>query len=94
MPLEMIRRAVWTILYGGLISVGVAYTLQIVAQQDAKPAHAAIILSLEAVFAVIGGWLLLGEVLSIRGIIGCFLMLAGMVLSQLGNRSKVRKQEM
>lgn len=71
------------IAYGGLMSVGVAYTLQVVAQRDAQPAHAAIILSLESVFAALGGWLMLGEVLSTRGLIGCGLMLSGMVLSQL-----------
>ncbi|WP_432738728.1 DMT family transporter [Maridesulfovibrio sp. FT414] len=70
------------ILYGGLMSVGVAYTLQVVAQQDAKPAHAAIILSLESVFAAIAGWLLLGEMLSMQGVIGCGLMLCGMLISQ------------
>ena len=72
------------ILYGGLLSVGVAYTLQVVAQRDAPPAHAAIILSLETVFAALGGWLLLNEILSGRGLIGCALMFAGMLLSQLG----------
>ena len=72
------------ILYGGLLSVGVAYTLQVVAQRDAPPAHAAIILSLETVFAALGGWLLLNETLSGRGVLGCALMFAGMLLSQLG----------
>ncbi|WP_319541273.1 DMT family transporter [uncultured Pseudodesulfovibrio sp.] len=71
------------IAYGGLMSVGVAYTLQVIAQRDAQPAHAAVILSLEAVFAALGGWLMLGEVLTVRAMIGCGLMLAGMVLSQL-----------
>lgn len=71
------------ILYAGLFSVGIAYTLQVVAQRDAHPTHAAIILSLEAVFAVLGGWLVLGEIVSGRGIMGCGLMLAGMVLAQL-----------
>ncbi|MBW2028223.1 MAG: DMT family transporter [Deltaproteobacteria bacterium] len=70
------------ILYGGLCSVGVAYTLQVVAQRHAKPAHAAILLSLEAVFAALGGWVVLGEILSPRGITGCALMLSGMLLSQ------------
>jgi drug/metabolite transporter (DMT)-like permease len=78
-----LRSAALPIAYGGLMSVGVAYTLQVVAQRDAQPAHAAIILSLEAVFAAIGGWLFLGELLSVRALIGCGLMLAGMVLSQL-----------
>jgi len=71
------------ILYGGLLSVGIAYTLQVIAQRDAHPAHAAILLSLEAVFAAIGGWLILGEIISARGLVGCGLMLSGMLLSQL-----------
>jgi drug/metabolite transporter (DMT)-like permease len=71
------------ILYGGLMSVGVAYTLQVVAQRDAQPAHAAILLSLEAAFAALAGWLMLGETLSVRGLVGCALMLSGMLLSQL-----------
>jgi drug/metabolite transporter (DMT)-like permease len=71
------------ILYGGVLSVGVAYTLQVVAQRDAHPAHASILMSLEAVFAALGGWLLLGEVLNLRGLVGCGMMLAGMLLSQL-----------
>ena len=71
------------ILYGGLMSVGIAYTLQVVAQKDAPPAHASIILSLETVFAAVSGWVLLDEVLSFRTLIGCVLMLAGMLLVQL-----------
>ena len=80
--LEGIIRAAIPILYGGLCSVGIAYTLQVVVQKTAHPAHAAIILSLEGAFAVLGGWLILGEVLSLRGLIGCALMLAGMIVSQ------------
>nr|WP_321260301.1 DMT family transporter [uncultured Pseudodesulfovibrio sp.] len=71
------------IAYGGFLSVGIAYTLQVIAQRDAQPAHAAVLLSLEAVFGVIGGCLMLGEVLSLRAMVGCGLMLAGMLLSQL-----------
>ena len=78
-----LRQAAMPILYGGLGSVGVAYTLQVVAQKDAHPAHAAIFLSMEAVFAAIGGWWLLNEVLTGRAMFGCGLMLAGMLLSQL-----------
>ncbi len=77
-----LQGAVWAILYGGLISVGVGYTLQVVAQQYALPAHAAIIMSLEAVFALLGGVVLLGESVSMRGMVGAALMLAGMVVSQ------------
>jgi drug/metabolite transporter (DMT)-like permease len=78
-----IFQAAIPILYGGLLSVGIAYTLQVIAQRDAHPAHAAILLSLEAVFAAIGGWLILGEIISARGLFGCGLMLSGMLLSQL-----------
>ena len=70
------------LLYAGLISVGVAYTLQVVGQKSANPAHAAIILSLESLFAAIGGVWLLGENLSTRALLGCALMLSGMLLSQ------------
>lgn len=71
------------ILYGGLFSVGVAYTLQVVAQRKAKPTHAAILLSMESVFAALGGYLFLGEVMSGRAVFGCALMLSGMLASQL-----------
>jgi drug/metabolite transporter (DMT)-like permease len=81
-------QAALPILYGGLVSVGIAYTLQVVALRSAHPAHAAILLSLEAVFAAFAGWLLLGEVLTARGFAGCALMLAGMLLSQLWGLSR------
>jgi drug/metabolite transporter (DMT)-like permease len=81
--LRGLYQAAIPILYGGGLSVGVAYTLQVVAQRHAHPAHAAILLSLEAVFAAVGGWVVLGEILTARGLAGCGLMLAGMLLSQL-----------
>jgi drug/metabolite transporter (DMT)-like permease len=71
------------ILYGGVLSIGVAYTLQVVAQRSAHPAHASIIMSLEALFAGVGGVLLLGEPLTARLAAGGALMLAGVVVSQL-----------
>lgn len=71
------------ILYAAIMSTGIAYTLQVVAQQDAKPSHAAIILSGEAMFAVLAGWLILGEVLTDRGMVGCALIMVGMLVSQL-----------
>ena len=77
-----LRAGLIPILYGGLMSVGVAYTLQVVAQRDARPAPAAIILSLEAVFAALTGWLMLGEILTVQAVIGCALMLCGMIWSQ------------
>jgi drug/metabolite transporter (DMT)-like permease len=76
-------QAALPIIYSGALSVGIAYTLQIVAQKNAHPAHAAIILSMETVFAALGGWIVLNEILSPREISGCLLMLTGMTLSQL-----------
>ena len=80
--LHAVYGAAIPILYGGLCSVGIGYTLQTVAQRWAHPAHASILLSLEAVFAAVGGWWLLGESLSGRAIFGGVLMLAGMLFSQ------------
>jgi drug/metabolite transporter (DMT)-like permease len=90
--LAAILSAAGPILYGGLLSVGVAYTLQVVAQRHAPPAHASILMSLEAVFAAFGGWLWLDEALTPRGWAGCGLMLAGMLLSQLGGPGERRKE--
>ena len=70
------------LLYAGMVSVGIAYTLQILGQRHAHPAHAAIILSLETVFAALGGVWLLGEHLDQRALWGCGLMLLGMLVSQ------------
>lgn len=81
-----ILRAGPSILYGGLVSVGIGYTLQVVAQKHAIASHAAIILSLEAVFAALAGALVLGEALAPRGYLGCALMLAGMLAAQLWPR--------
>lgn len=71
------------LLYGGVLAVGVGFTLQVVAQKHAIASHAAIILSLEAVFAALTGALILGESLTANGYIGCSLMLAGMLCAQL-----------
>ena len=86
--LSAILEAGWMIAYAGFLSVGVAYTLQVFGQQRIDPARAGIILSLEAVFAVIGGWTLLGETLSPQGLIGCALMLGGMMLAQIRGRTQ------
>ncbi|BBT18248.1 hypothetical protein WP8S17C03_42970 [Metapseudomonas otitidis] len=71
------------ILYGGVIAVAIGYTLQVVAQKHAIASHAAIILSLEAVFAAIAGALMLSESLHARGYLGCALMFVGMLVAQL-----------
>jgi len=80
---DMIVATAIPLLYAGVMSTGIAYTLQVVAQQHAHSSHAAIILSLEGAFAVLGGWLLLDEYLTTRGLLGCGLMLTGMFFSQL-----------
>jgi len=74
--------AIIPILYAGIFSAGIAFTLQVIAQKEAHPANAAIIMSLESVFAVIGGWMILSESIPLRGIIGCGFMLTGMIISQ------------
>ena len=88
---QMIVDTAIPLLYAGIMSIGVGYTLQVVAQQHAKSSHAAIILGLEGAFAVLGGWLILDENLSTRGLIGCALMLTGMFLSQLLPRLSFKK---
>jgi drug/metabolite transporter (DMT)-like permease len=88
---QMIVDTAIPLAYAGLMSTGVAYTLQVVAQQHAHSSHAAIILSSEGVFAVLGGWLFLGEVLPTAGLLGCLLMLVGMLMSQLWPTSKSSK---
>ncbi|KEH99403.1 DMT family transporter [Clostridium massiliodielmoense] len=81
--LQAIYNAMVPLLYGGFLSVGVAYTLQVVAQKSAKPSHAVIILSMEAVFGAVGGVLLLGEEMTRRGFIGCAFILVGILASQI-----------
>lgn len=80
------------LLYGGILSGGVAYTIQAIAQKHAKPSHAAIAMSMESVFASIGGLILLGEIMPLRGYLGCALMLAGMLLSQYENFTKTKAE--
>jgi drug/metabolite transporter (DMT)-like permease len=80
------------ILYGGIASVGIAYTLQIYGQKHARPSHAAIILSLESVFAALGEFIILGETMSLRAYTGCILMFAGVLMSQLGSINSYREK--
>ena len=80
---NMISDALYPILYGGIMSIGVAYTLQVVGQRDVAPSKAAIILSLESVFAILGGWLLLSETLTFRKGMGALIMLSGLIISQI-----------
>lgn len=86
--ISSIMLATVPILYGGILSSGVAYTLQIVAQKNAEPSQAAIIMSLESVFGSIGGFFILNESLGPKGILGCALMFAGMLLAQFNIEKK------
>lgn len=74
------------ILYAGLLSSGVAYTLQIVGQEDLNPAVASLIMSLESVFSVLAGWVILHQVLSFKEIAGCLLIFAAIILAQLPSK--------
>ena len=69
--------------YAGIMSVGVAFTLQVVCQKRCPPAPAAVIMSLEAVFAAISGYLILNQLISTKGMIGCVLILCGILIVQL-----------
>ena len=71
------------LLYAGVLSRGVAYTLQIVGQKNMNPTVASLILSLESCISVIAGWLILGQSLSGREILGCVLMFGAIILAQL-----------
>ena len=69
--------------YAGVLSCGVAYTLQVIAQKNTDPTVASLILSLESVFSVLAGWVILGEHLSGRELFGCALVFAAVLLAQL-----------
>ena len=77
-----------SILYAGVLSGGIAFTLQMFAQKNIEEAPAAIIYSLEGVFATIAGWIILSQVLNINNIIGCVLILIAVIFSQIAPTSK------
>lgn len=84
--LSMILAAWQPVLYAGVMSCGVAYTLQIVGQKGMNPTVASLIMSLESVISVLAGFFLLGEVLSRKELIGCVLMFAAIILAQLPDK--------
>ena len=79
-----------TILYAGIMSCGVAYTLQILGQKHTNPTLATMLMSLESVFAALSGWLILGEKLSIKEFFGCVLIFAAVILAQLAGTDKIK----
>ncbi len=86
---ELVRSCAVPIVYSGVMSCGVAYTLQIVGQQYAEPTTASIILSLESVFAALAGWAVLHEMLTLGELIGCALMFAAIIIVQLPAKNKI-----
>ena len=90
---ELIKGAALSIAYSGIMSSGVAYTLQILGQQKTEPTIASMLMSLESVFAVLTGMLVLKQIPSIREAIGCILMFAAIIVAQLPEKKKKRKAE-
>jgi len=80
--LSGLSAALPALLFAGVLSVGVAYTLQILGQRRIEPSHAGVLISLESVFAAVGGWVLLDEPITAPILAGCALMLVGMLLCQ------------
>ena len=81
--LNHIEAALWPILYCGFLGGGLAYSFQFIGQRGVGPTEASLLLSSETVFSVIGGWLILGEILSGRELVGCLFMLMGIISSQI-----------
>lgn len=78
----------WTVVYTGILSVGIGYTLQAVGQRHAPPTDAAIILSTEAIFAAGFGYLFLNEILTLQQLLGCIVILAGIIVAQFTLKKK------
>ena len=91
--LENVFAASFQILYLGIMSSGIAYTLQIIGQRFARPAVASLSMSLESVFAALGGWLISGNLLSANEFIGCALVFAAIVIAQLPPFKKPKRIE-
>lgn len=86
--LAQLQAASVSILYAGIMSCGVAYTLQVVGQKNMNPTIASLILSLESVVSVLAGWVILNQALSTREIIGCVLMFGAIILAQLPEKKR------
>ena len=91
--ISSIIAAALPICYAGLLSSGVAYTLQIVVQKDLDPTVASLIMSLESVFALLSGWVILGQKLSMRELFGCVLMMTAIIIVQLPEDKFFKRQK-
>jgi drug/metabolite transporter (DMT)-like permease len=87
--MDAIMDAAPSILYAGVLSSGVAFTLQVITQRHLTPVVASLIMSMESVFSVLSGWVILGERMSVRETVGCVLMFVAIVLAQLPGRRQV-----
>ena len=90
--LPAIRETLLPVLYVGILSSGVAYTLQIVGQKGMNPVVASLIMSLESVISAIAGWAILGQILSKREMAGCFVMFLAIILAQLPEKVELRAE--
>ncbi len=81
--LSALAEGIIPLAYAGILSSGVAYTLQVIGQRDTDPAVASLLLSMESVFSVLAGWMLLGQALSARELMGCTLVFGAVILVQL-----------
>ena len=90
--LSQILAAWMPLLYAGVLSCGVGYTLQIVGQRNLDPTVASLILSLESVISVLAGWAILGQKLTVRELIGCVLVFCAILLAQLPQKSPERQK--
>ena len=85
---ESIRACSGSLAYAGILSMGIAYSLQIIGQKHVEPATASLLMSLESVFAVLSGWLILSERLTLWEGIGCLMVFGAIILSQLPDKKK------
>jgi len=90
--IEGIKAAGPAILYSGIMSCGIAYTLQIIGQKHASPVVASLLMCLESVFAAIAGWLILKEAMTPRELAGCVIMFAAIVISQISETISLQKK--
>jgi len=91
--LSELTKGLWPLLYTGILSTGVAYTLQIVGQKGMDPTISSLILCLESVVSVLAGWIILGQKLSTRELLGCFFVLTALVITQLPKKWKIKSHK-
>ena len=88
---EGIGNCIGPLAYAGCLSMGIAYSLQMIGQRDMHPATASLLMSMESVFAVLAGWVLLNESLSVKELSGCALVFVAVILAQVPLPVKAKK---